>query len=234
MRPGWDIFCRVVDHFGDAGVCWRLARQLAQEFALDVRLWIDAPQTLQRLAPDALPGTRVHGVAVERWDDAAPPADAAQVVIGAFQCLPPAPYRESMRTRRSCWINLEHLSAEAWVEAHHGLPSPKPDGLVEHFFFPGFTESTGGLLRERQLLVERDRFQSDPQAPRRWLAAQRVQPAPDETLVSLFCYPDAPVAPLLDALAARPQRSRVLVPQGVADAALAAWANSPLAPGDAR
>ena len=37
----WDIFCRVVDNFGDAGVCWRLARQLAREHGLAVTLWID-------------------------------------------------------------------------------------------------------------------------------------------------------------------------------------------------
>jgi hypothetical protein len=37
----WDIFCRIVDNYGDAGVCWRLARQLATEHALDVTLWQD-------------------------------------------------------------------------------------------------------------------------------------------------------------------------------------------------
>ena len=28
MRVTWDIFCSVVDNFGDIGVTWRLARQL--------------------------------------------------------------------------------------------------------------------------------------------------------------------------------------------------------------
>ncbi|MDR2678109.1 MAG: elongation factor P maturation arginine rhamnosyltransferase EarP, partial [Zoogloeaceae bacterium] len=37
----WDIFCHVVDNFGDIGVCWRLARQLAGEHGLAVRLWVD-------------------------------------------------------------------------------------------------------------------------------------------------------------------------------------------------
>ena len=26
-----DLFCRVIDNWGDAGVCWRLARQLVRE-----------------------------------------------------------------------------------------------------------------------------------------------------------------------------------------------------------
>ena len=41
MRPHWDIFCRVIDNYGDIGVCWRLARQLANEFGQTVRLWVD-------------------------------------------------------------------------------------------------------------------------------------------------------------------------------------------------
>ena len=53
-------------------------------------------------------------------------------------------------------LQLEYLSAEDWVEAGHGLPSLQPDGLVEYFFNPGFTARTGGLLRERDLLAQRD------------------------------------------------------------------------------
>ncbi|MFM8152214.1 MAG: elongation factor P maturation arginine rhamnosyltransferase EarP, partial [Polynucleobacter victoriensis] len=26
----WDIFCQIVDNYGDAGVCWRLARALSR------------------------------------------------------------------------------------------------------------------------------------------------------------------------------------------------------------
>ena len=37
-----DLFCRVVDNYGDLGVCWRLARQLAGEHGVAVRLWVDA------------------------------------------------------------------------------------------------------------------------------------------------------------------------------------------------
>ncbi|NBS60265.1 MAG: DUF2331 family protein, partial [Betaproteobacteria bacterium] len=29
MSRSWDVFCKVVDNFGDAAVCWRLAQQLA-------------------------------------------------------------------------------------------------------------------------------------------------------------------------------------------------------------
>ena len=47
----WDIFCTVIDNFGDIGVCWRLARQLAQEHGHSVRLWVDDLASFARLAP---------------------------------------------------------------------------------------------------------------------------------------------------------------------------------------
>ena len=41
MKLRWDIFCAIVDNFGDVGFCWRLARQLVNEYGLEVRLWVD-------------------------------------------------------------------------------------------------------------------------------------------------------------------------------------------------
>ena len=37
----FDVFCRVVDNLGDAGVALRLSKQLVHEHAIDVTLWID-------------------------------------------------------------------------------------------------------------------------------------------------------------------------------------------------
>ena len=45
------ILCRVVDNFGDIGVAWRLARMLAAEHALAVRLWVDDLASLARIWP---------------------------------------------------------------------------------------------------------------------------------------------------------------------------------------
>ena len=65
----WDIFCRVIDNFGDIGVCWRLARQLAAEHAISVRLWVDDLHSAERLLPSLDAGQtsqRVDGVEIRR------------------------------------------------------------------------------------------------------------------------------------------------------------------------
>jgi uncharacterized repeat protein (TIGR03837 family) len=219
----WDLFCRVVDNYGDAGFCWRLARQLAREHGLQVRLWIDDLTTLRALQPGAAAGASCDGVRIEAWRDDDPrllspaPEEIADVVVGALACTLPEGYRAAMAVRRPVWIDLEYLSAEGWVPSHHGLPSPKPDGLVEHFFFPGFDAATGGLLREADLLVRHDAFDAPARAA--FLASIGVVLPADTPLASLFCYADAPAVALLDAFAARDEGWRVLVPAGVAPAA---------------
>ncbi len=60
----WLVLCRVIDNYGDAGVCWRLARQLAREHDARVTLLINRPELIERLAGPA--GKRC-GVEVRRW-----------------------------------------------------------------------------------------------------------------------------------------------------------------------
>ena len=175
----WDIFCRVIDNYGDIGVCWRLAADLAGR-GETVRLWVDDASALAWMAPRG-----ARGVAVGDFDAAGEPGD---VVIEAFGCDPPAGVVERMAARRSAppvWINLEYLSAQTWVERAHGLPSPQRNGLTKWFYFPGFTPATGGLLREPGLLQARRDF-TRPAGPRRAM---------------VFCY-DTPAMARLPAAAA--------------------------------
>lgn len=171
MKATWDIFCSVVDNYGDIGVTWRLARQLVAEHGLAVRLWVDDLNAFTPMCPGA-DGTAAqqwqHGVDVRHWPAAWLPVAPADVVIGAFACQLPAAYVEAMRAlpQPPLWLNLEYLSAEDWVEGCHGLPSPQPNGLRKVFFFPGFTDKTGGLLREGSLLARRDAFQQSAEARR--------------------------------------------------------------------
>jgi uncharacterized repeat protein (TIGR03837 family) len=195
----WDLYCRVIDNFGDAGVCWRLAADLGAR-GDQVRLVIDDPAPLAWMAPQG-----AAGVEVRRWDDAISPLPEADVVVEAFGCELPAATIVAMRdaARPPVWINLEYLSAEAYVERSHRLPSPQHggigDGLVKWFFYPGFTPATGGLLREPGLIAQRQAFDAAA-----WLASHGLQRTAGERVVSLFCYENAALPDLLDRLADEP------------------------------
>jgi uncharacterized repeat protein (TIGR03837 family) len=121
-------------------------------------------------------------------------------------------------TPRPVWFNLEGLTAEEWVEGCHRLTSPHPRlPLTKHFFFPGFTDKTGGLLREAALEPERLAFQSDPAAMAAFLRGLGVTERElAATKVSLFCYPHAPLAALFDAWRECGEAIVCLVPEGVA------------------
>lgn len=218
----WDIFCRVIDNFGDLGVCWRLACNLAAR-GQTVRLWTDDPSPLAWMAPDGAPA-----IEVRTWTT---PIDMAgitpgQVMVEAFGCEIDdefvAVYAETLRAKgQPCaWINLEYLSAEDFSARCHGLPSPvmsgSGHGLTKFFFYPGFTAETGGLLREPDLLARQARF--DRKA---WLARLGL-PWQGERLVSLFCYEPAGLNPLLRSLANDTRANRLLVTPGRAAAAVRA------------
>ncbi len=228
MRVSWDIFCSVIDNFGDIGVTWRLARQLVAEHDQAVRLWVDDLETFCRLCPEANNQDArqiLQGVEVRHWQREWQPVTAADVVIEAFACQLPEDYIEAMaqRARPSLWLNLEYLSAEDWVGGCHGLPSLQPRGLQKFFFFPGFTEQTGGLLREADLMEQRQRFQQDPAARQRFLKQLGVTPQNNSRLVSLFAYENKSLFSWLDTLAADRQPTHLLVPQGRIVAELQAW-----------
>lgn len=202
-----DIYCQVIDNYGDAGVCWRLARALAQH-GLAVTLWVDDLLRLAALRPALqadLSSQVLDGFTVCAWNAATVPHPPADLVIEAFGCRMPAAQLTAMASMSSppVWINLEYLSAESWVDEHHGLPSPHPSlPLKRYFFFPGFDLRSGGLIRERHLLAERAAFNTV--ARDAFLARLGVVLAPTEKLLSIFCYPSAPLCELLKTLHAGP------------------------------
>jgi uncharacterized repeat protein (TIGR03837 family) len=224
----WDIFCRVIDNYGDAGVCWRLARDLASR-GKTVHLWIDDATPLSWMAPLGCAGVTVHD-----WRDAPQHYEPGQAIIEAFGCelddevkakltqaaraqdaarREPDSVRPELVEGQPVWINLEYLSAEDYVRRSHGLPSPPMSGpakgLTKHFFYPGFTEGTGGLIREQNLAERQQNFK-----PEQWLQSQSIPLTPNALRVSLFCYEPPALAKLITQLQAQPRPTQLLVTHG--------------------
>jgi uncharacterized repeat protein (TIGR03837 family) len=230
----WDIFCHVIDNWGDLGVSWRLAADLAGR-GQRVRLWVDDPSPLAWMAPGALEG-RWPGVELRPWPrgtaatpvSTLPPGD---VLIAAFGCeIDPAWVRtlqpdDAPGQAARVWINLEYLSAERWVERMHRLPSPQPAGplagRVRWFFHPGFTPATGGLLREPGLPERQQAFDREGWR-RRHGACAALGSTPGGPWLTLFSYEP----PALGELLTQPGLARAhwLVAAGRARAAMdQAW-----------
>ena len=219
----WDLFCRVIDNFGDIGVCWRLACNLAER-GQRVRLWVDDAAALRWMAPGGH-----DGVEVGAWLASTPFPPPGDVVVEAFGCDPAPAFLAAMAAtagpgedaRAPVWINLEYLSAEAYVERSHALASPQMSGpargLTKWFFYPGFTVATGGLLREAALPAAQAVFDRDG-----WLAAQGMDLRDGERLVSVFCYPGAPADRLIASLAADGRPTLLATTPGAATGAVRA------------
>ncbi|CAM2173168.1 Protein-arginine rhamnosyltransferase [Burkholderia cepacia] len=225
-----DLFCTVIDNFGDIGVCWRLARQLAHEHGWQVRLFIDDLRTFSRLLPGVDPDAgrqTVDTIVVEHWHaEVGDALEIADVVIEAFACELPGAYLAAMarRARRPVWINLEYLSAEDWVADFHLRPSPHPRyPLLKTFFFPGLSAGTGGVLKEHDLDSRRTAFEADAAARDAWWrrATGGAPPAAGTTVVSLFAYENPAVDALLAQWRDSPSPVVALVPAGRVSPAVA-------------
>ncbi|MDP2431890.1 MAG: elongation factor P maturation arginine rhamnosyltransferase EarP [Pseudomonadota bacterium] len=233
MQPAsvhWDIFCRIVDNYGDIGVTWRLARQLAAEYAIPVRLWVDDLHAFRQIRPelDCNATTQfLQGVEIRHWATPLPPTEPGSVVIEALACDLPDSFILAMADESPppIWINLEYLSAEKWVQGVHGLPSPHPRlPLMKHFFMPGYTPGTGGLTRETWLYDARDEFQRDLTAQSRfWAGLGLTNKEERHFRISLFSYESASLAGLLTACGEGNQVIDLLVPMGKAVPQIAAW-----------
>ncbi|WP_347901298.1 elongation factor P maturation arginine rhamnosyltransferase EarP [Pseudomonas purpurea] len=231
MKVTWDIFCTVVDNYGDIGVTWRLARQLVAEHPYAVRLWVDDLRAFERMCPEidiAASQQWQQDVEVRQWPADWQPTPAADVVIAAFACQLPAAYMEAMAERPSVplWLNLDYLSAEDWIVGCHGLPSVKYKQVQKYFFFPGFQAGTGGLLREGGLLEQREAFQRSAKQQQAFLQGLGIIPAAGARLISLFAYENAGLASWLEVLAADVRPTHLLVPEGRVLGDVQAWLGS--------
>ena len=152
-----DVFCRVVDNFGDIGVAYRLTRTLQAlrpqwKFRLTVDNLLVFGQIEPRISPH-LDHQFLENLEVIRWNDESslilnPPPE---IVIENFGSGWPHTFNSQLFDPQNptcrIIINVDYLSAEDYAQEYHQLPSLSSLPQVKKFFFmPGFTPGTGGLL----------------------------------------------------------------------------------------
>jgi uncharacterized repeat protein (TIGR03837 family) len=262
----WDIFCNVVDNFGDIGVCWRLACNLAAR-GQRLRLWVDDVSPLAWMAPSGFPNVEVidcsNGIPK---DTQYTNITLGDVLIDTFDCefainlIATQAINTSAKAEngtifkplpavRPIWLNLEYLTAESFSERAHTLPyvhhSGAAQGWTQQYFYPGFNDRTGGLLREADLLERQQAFDraawlsqlleendlKEPSFPRR---RESIAATADSRLrgndgaldvkntrfVSMFCYEPAALEVLIDQLAVSETPTCLLVTHGRATVAV--------------
>ena len=208
-KQRWDIFCTVIDNYGDIGVCWRLARQLSQQYDIQVRLWVDQLESLHAICPEVDPVKTEqswYGINIQNWSKTFPVVVPADVVIEAFACRVPDSYLVAMANAqvKPIWINLEYLTAELWAAEWHGMASPHPTlPLTKYFFFPGFTERSGGLLPQE--MTSSEHIATISNLPNRETGV---------LWVSLFAYENPAFGTLLHAFSHGSQAVMCLLPEG--------------------
>lgn len=209
--PRCDIFCRVIDNFGDAGVCWRLAKALQAELHWRVHLWIDRPQLIERF--EQLPLTE-SAPKLHPWAETTVPwsqAKSPDILIEAFGCAVPEQVLDAMEqaTSTPIWLNLEYFSCEPWVDRCHGLASPQTGRNLKKFvFIPGLSEHSGGILAEKSFRARRRAF--DPIAWRRNMGLPENDS--ERMTMTVFAYPHAPFHALLQSMIAAQAAWDVVLP----------------------
>ncbi len=189
-RRVW-LFVRVIDNYGDIGVAWRLAGLWRSALAAEVHLWCDDLAALSQLVPDAASS----GIVVHHWaDEASLAAQLADLprpdwVVETFGCTLPEPVLARVRAERPLWLNWEYLTAEPWAAALHGMPSLQGGGVDKYFWFMGFDDAGGGLLREADYEACRQAFVHDAAAQAAFCRQYGLQQAPPGgQLALLFAY----------------------------------------------
>ena len=154
-----DIFCEIIDNYGDIGVVYRTAKELQKIFPESkIRVFLNRLDEFKKINSQVidLPSQNIDGIEYITFDylrDNANKLLTAQVIIEAFGCQIPKEYMEIAYDNSELLINLEYLSAEDWIEDFHLQSSPLGRGkLKKVFFMPGFTEKSGGVIADSNYL----------------------------------------------------------------------------------
>lgn len=174
-----DVFCDVIDNYGDAGVCLRLCRDLTKK-GYSVNLYCNRTGVLNKILN--LDDKENQKLKICQWPLDKDNYVAHEIIIQAFSVRLESFLIEKIKLQKSLVVNLEYLTAEKFAEDCHQLTSFS-DGIQSFFFFPGFTSKTGGVLIEDNFLKLIKKYRNQTSSS-----------------ITLFSYENDNVKPFIDNL----------------------------------
>ena len=150
-----DIFCEVIDNYGDVGVAYRLARELKRIYPnKELRFIINQTEELNLIKKN-------DDIIVIDYKDVDKIEQPADLVIETFACNIPEIYMDKALKSSKLMINLEYFSSEDWVDDFHLQESFLGGNLKKYFFIPGLSEKSGGIILDKEFLDRKNKVQEN-------------------------------------------------------------------------
>lgn len=141
-----DIFCQVIDNYGDVGVAYRLAREFKRVYPnKKLRFIINQMEELNLIK-------KSEEIEIITYQDISKIENSADLIIESFGCEIPKEYMDRALKNSKLIINLEYFSAEDWVDDFHLQESFLGENLKKYFFIPGLSKKSGGILLDKEFL----------------------------------------------------------------------------------
>ena len=149
-----DIFCQVIDNYGDVGVAYRLAREFKRVYPnKKLRFVINQIEELNLIR-------KSEDIEIILYKDISKIENSADL-IESFGCEIPKEYMDKALKNSKLIINLEYFSAEKWVDDFHLQESFLGGNLKKYFFIPGLSEESGGILLDNEFLERKKKVEAN-------------------------------------------------------------------------
>ncbi|NLK63189.1 MAG: elongation factor P maturation arginine rhamnosyltransferase EarP [Fusobacteria bacterium] len=158
-----DIFCEIIDNFGDIGVVYRLAKDLITK-NYTVRILINGFNELSMInkkidnSKNIQIIEKITYINMDKLSiDEIRNIETSDIIIEAFATYPNENYMNNIKNKKTLVLNLEYLSAERWVEDYHLVESlTGTENIKKYFFMQGFTNKTGGIVLGYEFLSKKN------------------------------------------------------------------------------
>ncbi len=150
-----DIFCEVIDNYGDVGVAYRLAREFKRIYpSKKLRFIINQTEEINLIK-------KSNNIEIIAYKDISKIENSADLIIETFGCEIPKEYMDKALKSSKLIINLEYFSAEDWVDDFHLQESFLGGNLKKYFFIPGLSKKSGGILLDNEFLERKKQVEEN-------------------------------------------------------------------------